>query len=86
MQVYESERYLNEYLLFHYGEATDVLAWDFGPKDAAGFAARCVSECIETVMTGGSSEMRQHLGQLLAVAVASSGTTDVPARPQDIDR
>jgi putative 4-mercaptohistidine N1-methyltranferase len=47
MQVYESERYLNEYLLFHYGAAADVLAWDFGPKDAAGFAARCVSDCIE---------------------------------------
>ncbi|HEX4087021.1 MAG TPA: putative 4-mercaptohistidine N1-methyltransferase [Chthoniobacteraceae bacterium] len=47
MQVYESERYLNEYLLFHYGEVEDVLAWDFGPADAVGFAARCVSDCIE---------------------------------------
>ena len=47
MQVYESERYLNEYLLFHYGEAGDVLDWDFGPKDAVGFAARCVGETIE---------------------------------------
>ena len=52
MQVYESEQYLNEYLLFHYGEAADVLAWDFGPKDAAGFAARCVSECIEMGRSG----------------------------------
>jgi putative 4-mercaptohistidine N1-methyltranferase len=47
MQVYESERYLNEYLLFHYGTAADVLPWEFGPKEAVGFAARCVSECIE---------------------------------------
>jgi putative 4-mercaptohistidine N1-methyltranferase len=47
VQVYETERYLNEYLLFHYGEAADVLSWDFGPRDAAGFAARCVSDCIE---------------------------------------
>lgn len=47
MHVYETERYLNEYLLFHYGTAGDVLAWDFGPRDAAGFAARCVSECLE---------------------------------------
>jgi len=52
MQVYESERYLNEYLLFHYGEPSDVMAWDFGPKDAAGFAARCVSECIELPAVG----------------------------------
>jgi putative 4-mercaptohistidine N1-methyltranferase len=47
MMVYESEKYLNEYLLFHYGAPDDVMAWDFGPKDAAGFAARCVSDCIE---------------------------------------
>jgi putative 4-mercaptohistidine N1-methyltranferase len=46
-QVYESERYLNEYLLFHYGSPDDVMAWDFGPREAAGFAARCVSDCIE---------------------------------------
>ncbi len=52
MQVYESERYLNEYLLFHYGEASDLLSWDFGPRDAAGFAARCVSDCIELGAVG----------------------------------
>jgi putative 4-mercaptohistidine N1-methyltranferase len=52
VQVYESERYLNEYLLFHYGGASDVLAWDFGPREAAGFAARCVSECIELDAVG----------------------------------
>ena len=52
MQVYESERYLNEYLLFHYGEASDLISWDFGPKDAAGFAARCVSDCIELGAVG----------------------------------
>jgi len=48
MQAYESERVLNEYLLFHYGAASDVLPWDFGPRDAAGFPARCVSECLDT--------------------------------------
>ncbi len=47
MQVYETEKYLNEYLLFHYGQPEEVMAWEFGPKDAAGFAARCVSDCIE---------------------------------------
>jgi len=51
-QVYESDRYLNEYLLFHYGEAEDVLSFDFGPKDAVGFAARCVSDCIELGAVG----------------------------------
>ena len=52
MQVYESERYLNEYLLFHYGGVDDVLAFDFGPRDAVGFAARCVSDCIELSAVG----------------------------------
>ena len=52
MSVYESPRYLDEYLLFHYGGAEDVLSWDFGPKDAVGFAARCVSDCIELGAVG----------------------------------
>jgi putative 4-mercaptohistidine N1-methyltranferase len=52
MTVYESEKYLNEYLLFHYGEASEVLSWDFGPRDAVGFAARCVSDCIELNAVG----------------------------------
>jgi len=52
VQLYESERYLNEYLLFHYGEPSDVIPWDFGPRDAAGFAARCVSDCIEHAAVG----------------------------------
>jgi putative 4-mercaptohistidine N1-methyltranferase len=52
VRVYETEQYLNEYLLFHYGEAADVLSWDFGPKEAVGFAARCVSDCIELGAVG----------------------------------
>lgn len=52
MDVYESEQYLNEYLLFHYGEVADVLPWDFGPREAVGFAARCVSDCIELSAVG----------------------------------
>lgn len=44
--VYESERYLNEYLLFHYGTPDEVIPWEAGPRDAVGFPARCVSECL----------------------------------------
>ena len=51
-ELYESQRYLNEYLLFHYGEPADVIPWDFGPREAAGFAARCVSDCIELSAVG----------------------------------
>src|SRR5262245_21210425 len=41
--IYESERLLNEYLLFHYGSATEILPWDFGPVEALGFAERSVN-------------------------------------------
>jgi putative 4-mercaptohistidine N1-methyltranferase len=44
---YETEKYLNEYLLFHYGEAADVLIWDPAPVEAVGFPTRCVSDCIQ---------------------------------------
>ncbi len=46
-QSYESDELLEQYLLFHYGDASDVLPWEFGPKEAVGFPARCVSECID---------------------------------------
>ena len=37
---YESDRYLAEYLLFHYGSAAEILPWDFGPAGALDFPAR----------------------------------------------
>ncbi len=48
VNVYETDRALSEYLLFHYGEASDVLPFDFGPRDAVGFPARCVNVCLDT--------------------------------------
>ena len=45
--AYETERALNEYLLFHYGTFTDTLPFDFGPRDAVGFPVRVVRECLE---------------------------------------
>src|SRR5438067_8864165 len=47
MSIYESERLLNEYLLFHYGSLPDTLPWAFGPRDSVGFPARCVRECLD---------------------------------------
>ncbi|MBI3924530.1 MAG: putative 4-mercaptohistidine N1-methyltransferase [Armatimonadetes bacterium] len=40
---YESQRALSEYLLLHYGGAE---LYPFGPEQALGFPARCVSECL----------------------------------------
>ena len=45
--VYESQKLLSEYLVFHYGAPNDVLRYDFGPKDAIDFPKRCADICIE---------------------------------------
>ncbi len=45
--VYESEQQLNEYLLFHYGNPSEILPYDFGPIEALNFPSRCVNECVD---------------------------------------
>lgn len=50
--IYESDRLVREYLLFHYGEPEDVLPWKHGPREALGFAARCVRELINSSAVG----------------------------------
>ncbi|XP_074651406.1 uncharacterized protein LOC141906103 [Tubulanus polymorphus] len=44
--VYESQKSLNEYLVFHYGTPKDLMKWDFGPQDCD-FPKRCADICIE---------------------------------------
>jgi len=39
---YESHDMVDQYLLFHYGNAEDILPYDFGPVDALEFHRRCV--------------------------------------------
>jgi len=38
--IYETQRLVDEYLLFHYGTSEDVLGWAGGPVDATGFPER----------------------------------------------
>lgn len=45
--VYESNRAVNEYLLSHYGAATDVMPYAGGPHDALNFIQRSVDAGIE---------------------------------------
>ncbi len=47
MNIYETRKLLDEYLLFHYGQPDEVLPWAFGPREALGFAVRTVSELID---------------------------------------
>lgn len=44
VNLYETDKLLEEYLLLHYGDPQKVLPWAFGPKDALEFPARCVRE------------------------------------------
>lgn len=53
MNIYETDRLLCEYLLFHYGKPGEVLPWGFGPGNALGFAARAVAETFEPLPPGG---------------------------------
>jgi putative 4-mercaptohistidine N1-methyltranferase len=47
MNPYETDRLVEEYLLFHYGGADEILPWPQGPRDALEYPARCVSECLD---------------------------------------
>ncbi len=47
MNLYETDRLLCEYLLFHYGKPQEILPWEFGPREALGFAVRAVTETFE---------------------------------------
>jgi putative 4-mercaptohistidine N1-methyltranferase len=50
---YETDRLLNEYLLFHYGSEAEVLPYPFGPREALGYAVRCVRECVDARRVAG---------------------------------
>ena len=49
---YETERLVQEYLLFHYGRAEEVLPWKEGPGSSWGFPIRAVTENLQP-HTGG---------------------------------
>jgi putative 4-mercaptohistidine N1-methyltranferase len=46
--TYESPQMLADYLLFHYGEDVDKMPWEFGPRDALQYPARCAALCQKT--------------------------------------
>lgn len=45
-QLYESQRLLAEYLLFHYGKPEEIFGHDSLPRDAVNFAQRTVTELL----------------------------------------
>ncbi len=47
MSVYEDREVLSQYLLFHYGNCSDLFPYDFAPKHALEFPKRCVTELVD---------------------------------------
>ena len=47
LNIYETDRLLAEYLLFHYGEDAEVLPWPDGPTAALRYPIRCVTDCFD---------------------------------------
>ena len=45
--VYESKRAVDEYLLFHYGKASDQMMYNSGPRSALQFPERCAALCSD---------------------------------------
>ncbi len=43
MNLYETDRLLGEYLLFHFGADEEILPWESGPREALGFPVRTVA-------------------------------------------
>ncbi|XP_076441679.1 uncharacterized protein LOC143280845 [Babylonia areolata] len=47
-EYYETQKLVNEYLLFHYGKPKEVLSFeDFGPTDSLDFPKRCAELCLK---------------------------------------
>ena len=81
MNPYETEKLLNEYLLFHYGADADILPWAWGPREALGYPIRCVSECVDITALPGNAralevgcavgrsafELARHCAEVVAV-------------------
>lgn len=55
--LYESQRLLSEYLLFHYGEAEEILAHPSLPADAVNFAQRTVTEMLPPGISHGGQAL-----------------------------
>lgn len=43
MNIYETDKLLAEYLLFHFAKPEEILPWDFGPREALDYPVRVAS-------------------------------------------
>lgn len=45
--IYESQKLVSEYLVFHYGSPEEILRWPFGPKNCLEFPKQCADLCMK---------------------------------------
>ncbi|PIK34321.1 hypothetical protein BSL78_28853, partial [Apostichopus japonicus] len=55
--IYETQKYVNEYLLLHYGEADEVLRHSFVPMDSLEFPRRVGKECLDAYRSVDKSKL-----------------------------
>ena len=77
MNLYKDSEILNRYLLFHYGKDSDLIPFDFGPKDSLNFPRRCIEELVDFkgaraldlgCSVGGSSfELSKHFESVIGI-------------------
>ena len=53
MNIYETDKLLAEYLLFHFAKPEDILPWEFGPREALDYPVRVVSHFSEGSVSRG---------------------------------
>ncbi len=61
--IYETQRLVEEYLLFHYGRPDEVMPWEGGPRGATDFAVRSVTEMLEAPPTGRALDLGCAVGR-----------------------
>jgi 5-histidylcysteine sulfoxide synthase/putative 4-mercaptohistidine N1-methyltranferase len=76
--VYETEQMVNDYMVLHYGEASDQMPYAFGPQGATAFPQRCASLVVDT-----AKRLGLPLGTALDVGCAVGGSTFALARAFD---
>ena len=87
VNLYETDKLLEEYLLLHFGDPKKVLPWAFGPKEALEFPARCVRELcrpgpheraleIGCAVGRGSFELSKSCDEVIGIDFSNSFITE----------
>lgn len=80
MNIYETDKLLAEYLLFHYGSADEILPWKFGPREALHFPERVVRENLKSLNLNSSDPVKAQNLRALDIGCAVGRSTFELAR------